>query len=207
MKDFHYSRLNSPVRCFALRYYGNMNPRWGGQVNLKVQSNDVPGLISKLEAAWKAADPVHSFDAKFYDEKIQESYRGLSEMIQTIGFMAFLAISIASLGLLGMVIFTTETRLREISIRKVLGASESSLLYLMSKGFLFLLVISGFIAIPSTLILFDKMIFENIAYRAPVGFFDLFAGVFVVLLLALAAIGSQTWRVAKTNPASVLKNE
>ena len=129
--------------------------------------------MSKIEEAWKKVDPVHPLNATFYSEKIEKAYDEMSGMVQIIGFLAFLSISIAAMGLLGMVVFTTETRLREISVRKVFGATEGNLIILMSKGFIFLLSIASLIAIPSAYLLFDKMIFDKIAYRAPLGFVDL----------------------------------
>jgi ABC-type antimicrobial peptide transport system permease subunit len=99
-------------------------------------------------------DPIHPFKAQFFDDKIREGYDMLTGIVQVIGFLAFLAVSIASLGLLGMVVFTTETRLKEISIRKVLGATERNLLYLMSKVFILMLIISAAIAIPGVFLLF-----------------------------------------------------
>ena len=104
-------------------------------------------------------------------------------------------------------VFTTETRLREISVRKVFGATEGNLIILMSKGFIFLLSIASLIAIPSAYLLFDKMIFDKIAYRAPLGFVDLFSGTLIVLSIALLAISSQTVKVARVNPAKTLRND
>jgi ABC-type antimicrobial peptide transport system permease subunit len=205
--NFHHNTLNNPVDNFAFRYFGNLPPGWGGVVNLAVQSNDLPSFMGKLEAAWKKVDPVHPLKAEFYEEKIRNSYDELSGMIKIIGFLAFLAISIASLGLLGMVVFTTETRLKEISIRKVLGASEGNLVILMSRGFLFLLAIACLIAIPGAYYLFDQVLFDNITFRAPIGFLDLFAGALIVLSIAVLAISSQTLRVARVNPATTLRNE
>lgn len=207
VKDFHHNTLNNPLECFVFRYYGNLPATYGGVLNMKVQTNDVPALRNKLEAAWKKVDPVHPFQAEFYTDKIIDAYDDLSGMIKIIGFLAFLAISIASLGLLGMVVFTTETRLREISIRKVLGASERSLLILISKGFLLLLLIALALSIPGAYVLFSNVLFSNNAYKAPIGFFDLFAGALVVLGIALLAIGSQTLRVARVNPATTLRAE
>ena len=207
IKDFHHSTLNNPIDNFALRYFGDLPASWGGVLNLKVQSDDVPSLMTKIEYAWKKVDPVHPLEAQFYDEKIRDAYDELSGMIKIIGFLAFLAVSIASLGLLGMVVFTTETRLKEISIRKVLGASEGNLILLMSRGFLILLAIASSIAIPAAYFLFDQVIFESIDYRAPIGLLDLFAGTFVVLSIAVIAISSQTLRVARINPATTLRNE
>jgi putative ABC transport system permease protein len=128
-------------------------------------------------------------------------------MTKVIGFLAFLAISIASMGLFGMVVFTTETRLKEISIRKVLGASEGKLIIILSKSFIILLLVSGFIALPLTYILFDKVVLAEIVYHAPLSIADFLVGIVAVMGVALLMIGSQTLKVARTNPADVLKTE
>ncbi len=167
----------------------------------------MPATVSRLQAAWKKIDAVHPFEARFYDEEIQRAYAELSAIIKIIGFLAFLAISIASLGLLGMVVFTTETRLKEISIRKVLGATEGRLIFLLSRGFLYLLIAAGAVAIPLTWLLFDQVLFADIVYRAPIGFIELFSGALAVIGIALLAISSQTIRVARANPAETLGRE
>src|SRR6185369_6968013 len=101
-----------------------------------VDSKDLPATVARIEAAWKKVDKVHALDAKFYDDQIEHAYAQFSVMVKVIGFLAFLAICISSMGLFGMVVFTTETKLKEISIRKVLGASEGNLVVLLSRGFL-----------------------------------------------------------------------
>lgn len=207
MQDFHHNKLNNPISYFAFRYFNKLPSHWSGVVNLKVQTPDVMGMMDKINAAWKKVDPIHPLKATFYDEKIKKAYAEMTGMIKIIGFLAFLSISIASMGLLGMVVFTTETRIREISVRKVFGATERSLIMLMSKGFILLLTISSLIAIPAAYFLFDQMIFARIAYRAPLGFIDLFSGTFIVLSIALLAISSQTLKVARVNPSTTLRNE
>lgn len=207
VQDFYHNTLNNALDNFALRYYGNIPARWGGVVNLNVQSNDLPAFMAKLEAAWKKVDPIHPIQAEFYKEKIAKSYAELPSMMRVIGFIAFLAISIATLGLLGMVVFSTETRLREISIRKVFGASEGKLVVMMSRGFVWLIVTASAIAIPGVYYVFDNAIFARMAARPEIGFFDLFTGPLIVLGIAVIAISSQTLRVARVNPAVTLRNE
>jgi ABC-type antimicrobial peptide transport system permease subunit len=128
-------------------------------------------------------------------------------MIKIIGFLAFLAISIASVGLFGMVVYSTETRLKEMGIRKVLGASEGTLIYLLSKGFLLLLVIAAFIALPVTCLFFNQVILREFVYHQSISLWELLLGVGVVMLMAVIMIGSQTLKAARTNPANVLRNE
>jgi ABC-type antimicrobial peptide transport system permease subunit len=163
--------------------------------------------MAKIESTWKKFDRVHPFQAKFYDEAIEDAYSEFSTMIKIIGFLSFFAISIASMGLFGMVVFTTETRLKEIGIRKIMGATAADLIYLLSHGFLVMLSISALMALPATYLLFENVVLSNFPYHTPVQFAELFAGLLVVLLIAFIMIGSQTLKAAKSNPVEVLKSE
>jgi putative ABC transport system permease protein len=176
-------------------------------VNVKIMSQDWPATYAKLESIWKKIDPVHTFDAKFYDEQIEQAFAGLKASMKLGGFLAFLVICIASIGLLGMVVFTTEIRLKEISIRKVLGATEGRLIYLLGKGFFFLIAIAAFIALPITWLFFENILLPQINNHVPIQIGEMLFGVSTIVLLALFMIGSQTLKVARTNPAEVLKTE
>ena len=163
--------------------------------------------MAKIESVWNVVDPVHPLKAKFYDEAIEEAYSELSVMIKIIGFLSLLAISIASMGLFGMVVFATETRIKEISIRKVMGASSENLVYLLSRDFLVLLSIAALVAVPFTYTYFEKYVLTNFPYHEPVHIVELFIGFFAVLAIAFLMIGSQTMKAARSNPARVLKSE
>tara|TARA_R110001606_G_scaffold295245_3_gene443021 strand:- start:215198 stop:217831 length:2634 start_codon:yes stop_codon:yes gene_type:complete len=203
VKDFHYETLEDPIHATILRY--SKYP--SGYLNVKISPSDWPATRAALEGIWEEVDPVHPLDAKFYDQQIEDAYGQFAVMIKVIGFLAFLAVCIASMGLFGMVVFTTETKLKEISIRKVLGAGERSLVYQLGKGFLVLLAVAALIALPVTYIFFDKVVLANFAFHEPIGMLELFAGLFGVLIVAVLMIGSQTLRAARTNPVNVLRNE
>jgi len=203
LKDFHYGTTEKKIEPVMFRYSANPS----GYLNLKITSSDLPATMASIDKAWKKIDRVHPLDAVFYDDQIEHAYSQFSVMVKVIGFIAFLAICIASMGLFGMVVFTTETRLKEISIRKVLGANEGSLIYMLSKGFLILLTLSALIALPATYFLFDKVILINFAYHQPIGWMELLAGAIAIGLLAFMMIGSQTLKAARSNPAEVLKSE
>lgn len=203
LKDFHYEQPMQTIEPVIMRY--SANP--GNYINAKISSNDWSATFARIEKAWKQIDNIHPLDAKFYDDQIEYSYSPFSIMIKVIGFLAFLAICISALGLLGMVVFTTETKIREISIRKVLGAAEANLVYLLSKNFLVLLLISAGIALPVAYLLFEKVILTNFAFHQPVGLGELFAGFLGVLLIAIVMICSQTFKAARTDPAKILRDE
>lgn len=204
VKDFHYGTLEDKIKPLVFRYSAEES---GGYLNVKINSTDLPATMAHIEEIWKKIDKTHPLEARFYDDQIEEAYLQFSVMIKVIGFLAFLAICIASMGLFGMVVFTTETKLREISIRKVLGANEFTLVYLLSKGFLFLLILSALVALPATYFFFDQVVLTKFAYHQPIRFTELFMGVTAVMILAFLLIGSQTLKVARSNPAKVLKSE
>jgi putative ABC transport system permease protein len=204
MKDFHYGKVDNLIEPVAFMPW---TPGDRAVINVKIQSADMPATMGKIESIWKKTDRVHSFQAEFYDEAIEGAYSEFSIMIKIIGFLSFLTISIASMGLFGMVVFTTETRIKEIGIRKVMGASSGSLVYLLSRGFLSLLSVSALIALPVTYLFFEKLVLRNFPYHTPVQLMELFIGLLAVLMIAFAMIGSQTMKAAGSNPAEVLKNE
>lgn len=204
MKDFHYGKVDNLVGPVAFMFW---TPEDRAVINAKIQSKDIPATLAKIESAWKKIDRVHPFEAEFFDEAIEEAYSEFSTLIKIIGVLSFLAISIASMGLFGMVAFTTETRLKEISIRKVMGASSGSLIYLLSRGFLVQLSVSALIALPVTYLFFENVLLTNFPYHAPVQVAELFVGLLAVLLIAFVLIGSQTMKAAKSNPVDVLKRE
>ncbi len=203
VKDFHNSTLRDPIRRFVFR----RDPEQLQVINLKLATADLGVTMDRLKAIWAKVDPVHPFQASFFDESIENAYNEYTAMIKIIGFLAILAITIASFGLLGMVVFTTETRFKEISIRKIMGATESGLVMLLSRSFLSLLLIAAVIGLPLTYFLFDQLVFSEVAVRAPIGPFNLLPGVLAVISIALLAISSQTIRVAKANPVDALRNE
>lgn len=204
VKDFHYETIEDKIEPTAFRHFTNSDY---GYVNVKIASTDLAVTFERIEAAWKKVDKIHSLDAKFYDDQIEQAYQMFSTMIKVIGFFGFLSACIAFMGLFGMVVFTTETKLKEVSIRKVLGASEGTLVYLLSRGFLMLLAIAALIALPVTYLFFDKVVLSQFAYHEPISIAGMIWGLVCVIILAVLMIGSQTLKVARANPAEVLKSE
>lgn len=204
LRDFHYGTIVHKIEPTVLRYQPTAKYAY---VNIKLQTDDLPSAMAWVEAAWKKIDAKHPLQARFYDDEIAEAYSMFSVMIRIIGFLAFLAVCIASVGLLGMIVFTTETKLKEVSIRKVLGASEGNLIALLSRGFLALLLVAAVVALPVTYLFFDRVVLPLFAYHDPIHWIDMVAGLAGILLIASIMIGSQTLKVARTNPATVLKTE
>ncbi len=176
-------------------------------LNLKIQSSDLVTTLNKLEEIYEAQDPVHPFKAAFYNDKITASYKSDKANQTIISFLAFLAISISTLGLLGMAVYTTETRMKEISIRKVLGAGITHLVLLLSRSFLLLIVIAGAIAIPVTLHIVDTQVLNSFWQRAETGVLEVASGLVIVLVISIITMSWQIGQAAIKNPSDLLRND
>lgn len=204
IKDFQYGRANNKSGDEVAMRYIDDKP---DNLNVKFSTDDFSAFNEKIKKIWKRMDDVHQYNAELYEDQIKKGFQGLDASMKVAGFIAFLAIVIASLGMLGMVVFTTETRVKEVSIRKVLGASEGKLLYLLGRGFFLLLAIAALIALPATYLFFEMVMLPMIANHVPIAINDMTPGVLMVMLIALIMIAWQTLKIARANPAEVLKSE
>lgn len=182
-------------------------PRDYKALNLKINSNDIIATLTRLEKSYILQDPVHPFGAAFYDDKISDTYKSEKGTYSIISFLAIIAISISTLGLLGMAVFTTETRMKEIGVRKVLGARIKDLIYLLSKNFLLLMILAAVIAIPATLRIVETQILNTFWDRAPINLVEILSGFLVVLVVGGLTIGWQIRQAAISNPIDSLRNE
>ena len=203
LKDFHYGRVDFKTGPFVFLY----ESRDHHYLNILLSSDNVFETIGKIEKMWEKFDQVHPMEASFYDNQIKEAYQEYESWVTIMSFMAFLAIVIASMGLLGMIVLTTESRLKEISVRKVFGAGELNLIYLLGRGFMLLILLAAIVAVPLTYYYVNTIVFEEIVYKASFNFFDFTAGVLMVTVMAVLTISFETIRVARTNPVTILRNE
>ncbi|WP_422082876.1 ABC transporter permease [Ulvibacterium sp.] len=175
-------------------------------VSLKMASADQDQLIAQLEEAWKTVDPIHPLKYEFYEHKLEGYNQAVFDLVAVIGFFAFLTITIACLGLLGMAIYTMERRTKEIGIRKVLGAHGYMLVYLLSKEFLILLGIAVIIAAPLSYYV-NNLWLDFLVIKVSFGFGTVLLGSFLILLLGFLTIAPQTLRVSNRNPITSLRIE
>jgi len=203
VKDFHYASLQSPIRNFFFEYA----PEKFNYANFRLQSTNKSQAFLEMEAVWKSVGKGDKFNAEFLADQIHDAYSFYNRIIKMWGFMGVLAITIACLGLLGTVVFTIKNRVKEVSIRKVMGASSASLVYLLSRDFIMLLAIAGMITIPSVYLFMGWMLQEAQYYNAPIGVFEIVTSLAVVLALGLITVFSQTWKAANTNPVNNLRAE
>ena len=176
-------------------------------LGVKIASNNLLATMQALEKSYKKIDPVHPFEATFYDDQIARTYEDSKTSYTIISFLALLAISISTLGLLGMAVFTIETRMKEISIRKVLGAGIRNLMFLLSRSLFVMISIAAAIAIPVTRHIVDDVILSKFLYRTEIGVIETLSGLAIVLLIGILTVGWQVRTAAVQNPADLLRDE
>ena len=203
VKNFHYTSLREPINSFFFRY----DPREFNVANMKVTSTDMFSTIAEMESVWKMIGGEKKFESKFFEDEIEQAYSFYFVMVKICGFLGLLAISISCLGLLGMVVFTVENRTKEIGVRKVMGASTSTITMLLSKDFAKLMFIAACIATPLTYLFFDKIFLRMQYYKLPIGAFEIIVSLLLMLALGFVTILSQTVKAAKANPVDTLRNE
>jgi len=202
MKNYNHQLLMEKMGALALMY----NPDELQLLQVKY-SGSFEKAGESIEAAWAKINPSLKVDYKdFYAEvhKIYDIFFG--DLVSVLGVISFLAIVISCLGLLGMATYTTETRIKEISIRKILGSSNGSLVYLLSKGFFSVLLISIFLAVPMAYFA-NNLWLELLEYHVSVDIAAIALGIVILIVFGVLTIGSQTWRAAFVNPVDNLKSE
>jgi putative ABC transport system permease protein len=201
LNDFNFQNFKRSIGPLALRY----KPDEFTELQVKIQSSDLQPAIAAFTKIWKSIDPVHSFEYTLFDKEYTERQMH-GEDLKQISFFALMALSIACLGLLGMVTYTAQTRTKEVGIRKVMGASIWQMVLLLSKEYLKLLVIAACIALPVGYFAGSELL-NHFAYRIDLGLGTLLLGFIVMLTLGLLTISSQTFKAASANPVNSLRNE
>jgi putative ABC transport system permease protein len=162
--------------------------------------------MAQIEASWHKTFPGNPFDAFFLDESFNEQYKADQQFGYLIGFFSGLAILIACMGLFGLASFTIAQRTKEIGVRKVLGASISSIFVILSKDFLKLIALASLVAWPLTYWSIGQWL-QNYEYRIDLNIWLLVLPSILVILIALLTISFQTIKAARANPVSSLRSE
>ncbi|MFZ1805823.1 MAG: ABC transporter permease [Cyclobacteriaceae bacterium] len=203
VENFHYAPLDESIESFMFRY----DERQWHVANVKIASTNILGTLTDMEESWKPLAGEKKFAAHFFEEEIEDAYSHYFVLVKICGFLGFLAITISCLGLLGMVVLTVESKTKEIGIRKVMGASISGMIVMLSKDFLKLIVIASCIALPLTYLFFDKVYFRSQHYKIPIGATEIVLSIIIILSFGLATILSQTMKAAQANPVDTLRND
>ncbi|MEM6813875.1 MAG: FtsX-like permease family protein [Bacteroidota bacterium] len=176
-------------------------------MNLKFSSNDHSDLIEQLEAKWRSIDEKNPFEADIYDHQIAEVYKNYDVMLKISGALSIITIAISVLGLLGMVIYSTETRIKELSIRRVLGADTWRLLGLISGGFLSIFGAAFLLASSLAYFVLKRYFLSEFTFHVSIDIMELFASGFIVPIICFLLMHWQISKVVNSNPTETLRHE
>ncbi len=202
IKDFHFLSLRLPVDVLIME----VNVPVFNTFSIKVAGQDMPQTMSFIEEKWKSVFPEKTFEYDFLDDAIASQYQADHRLGKIIGIFALLTILVSCLGTYGLSMIHARQREKEISIRKILGASVAHIMMLLTSNYMKLMVIASLIAVPLTLWLMLRWL-ANFAYRTPVKAWLFAVAVLLVLLIAVVSISYQTIKSALVNPADALKRE
>lgn len=202
VKDFHFETLKTKIQPMVM-VYGSSNP---DHVSIRLSTNNIPETLDYIGSIWKKIVPSVPFTYTFVDQNFDNMYRAEQNLGELFAAFAFLAICIASLGLFGLISYTTERRIKEICIRKILGAKSKHLITTLSREIIGLMLLSFAIAVPVTWYFMNQWL-TNFAYRIELGpEIYLVAGVITLLVIAVS-IGWPTTRALIVNPVENLRRE
>jgi putative ABC transport system permease protein len=202
MKDFNTASLKSEINPVALIPFS----KFYFDAGIKISGNNVPETLRFIETAWQQSFPDHLFQYTFLDEYVAKLYADEARMFTLFQIFAGIAILICCLGLYGLASFMANQKIKEVAIRKTLGASVAHIVGLFSREFVVLVVLAFVIAAPAAAYAMMYWL-ETFAYRVPLTWHVFAIGMASTLLIAFGTVGYRSLRAALSNPVQALKSE
>jgi putative ABC transport system permease protein len=202
-KDFNFNSLHHKIETM---FMFNQS-KWGlNTVSVKINGSRAKEALSYIESVWKKVNPGIPYEYQFLDDHFKEVYRADSQIGTIVGVLAILAIIISCLGLFGLASYAAEKRVKEVGIRKVLGASLQHIVFKLSKDFLKYVLIAALIALPLSWFAINKWL-QDYAYRVEISWWIFLVAVVLALAIALITISFQAIKAAVANPIKSLRTE
>jgi putative ABC transport system permease protein len=202
VKDFNFTSLTAPVSAMIME----LNPVQFNLLSIKFENSNVQETIDKLETEWNGMFPEKAFEFTFLDQQLNGQYSTYRNFGHIIEVFTFIAILISCLGVYGLVLFAVQRKVKEIGVRKVLGATVINILKLIYKDFAWLLAIGFLFAVPLSYFLIDKWL-ENFTYRTSLDVFTYLFSFALVAFIVSITIGYQVLKASLVNPVNSLRSE
>jgi putative ABC transport system permease protein len=202
VKDFHYKSLHEELKPMAFYFH----PQLFEYLLIKINPLSIHNTIMFLEQKWKDIFPNRPFEFSFYDEEYNKMYRNEINIRSIVGFSALISVLISCLGLFGLSLFSINSRVKEISIRKIFGASILNILYFLDKEITRWVLLANLFAFPIAYIAIEKWL-QNFAYRIELSIWPFLLVGLVALGIALLTVSWQVFRASTANPVEALKYE
>jgi ABC-type antimicrobial peptide transport system permease subunit len=202
IKNYNFEPLSQPIKPLVIRISNNQQ----GNLYIRTTGAGARNAVSHAEELWKQSGAETNFSYSFLDDNFSKIYEKDIASGKLFTAFAIIAILISCLGLFGLVTFTAETKTKEIGIRKVLGASVTSVVKMLSKEFLILVGIAMLIAFPLAYYMLDTML-QDYAYRISIGWWIFALAGIITVVLTLLTVGWQALKAATAKPVEAIKTE
>ncbi|MEX1137818.1 MAG: ABC transporter permease [Bacteroidota bacterium] len=201
--DFHFTSLQNEIKPIVMF----MNPEWPlDHLLIRISGKDIPATVQMIHSVWKDVAPSTPFNATFLDEDFRKEYENEMRWGRIVSLASSFAVALACLGLFGLVTLTVSSRTKEIGIRKVLGATGSGIVRLVSREFLAMVILGNILAWPAAY-LAARNYLENYAYRIEIDVWTFVIAGLVALAIAFLAMSGQILKAVKANPVEALRYE
>jgi putative ABC transport system permease protein len=203
VNDFHFKDLSMPIEPYGFLLNNSANQNY---LITHVAGENIGGTLSAIEKAWNGLNPNEPFEYSFLDQDFQKNYEAESRLASMIRYFTIIAILISCLGLFGLATFSAEQRIKEIGIRKVLGASVANLVALLSFDFLKLVILAVVLASPIAWYVMQEWL-QTFAYRVSISWEVFALTTFLAIMIALLTVSFQAIKAALVNPVNNLRTE
>ncbi len=208
-RDYNFWSLQAAIEPLAIFHQESPISGSGNQfIVARIEADQAlwTDVISSMESKWKDFNAGVEFQYDFVDDAFAATFQGQQQFGKSLAVFAFVAFFIAGLGLLGMIIYALEQRIKEISIRKVLGSNSFQVIVLMSKKFVGLILIAVITSIPLTIWVMDRWLM-NFEYRIQIKPWTFILSGLITVISAILIIGVQSLKTSMKNPATVLRDD
>ena len=202
VKDFHYASMHNPIEPIVILL--NDQDRFHFYANIRIGSKNRQHNIEYIDQIRQKFKDKYPFQYKFLDENLKEYYRGEKRISILTQTFAILTIIIAALGLLGLSSFLTQTRTREIGIRKIAGASPQNIVMMFAREFSAWILLANVLAAPLSLFILTKWL-QSFPYKTDIHVWIFFAGMIISLLVALSTVSLRVFQAASVNPSDAIR--
>lgn len=204
VKDFHFANMRHHIEPIILPYRPTANGN--GVLSLKIRQENLKNTLHEVEQIWAEVNPNHPFEYVFFDEEFGRQYENDENFASLIVSFTWLAIFIACLGLIGLSMFTAEQRIKEIGIRKVLGASIKTITLLLSTEFTKPVLVACVIAIPVAYYFLNEWL-SGFAYHVDMPWVAFVAASVLAVVISQLTVSFHAIKAAMSNPVNALRNE
>lgn len=202
VRDFHLNSLKENITPVVLHIF----PFAYNSISFRIKAENIPETLAHLEATWKKFNSEWPFEYRFIDDNFDKLYKSEEKLAVLFTFFTGFTIFVACLGLFGLVVYSTSQKYKEISIRKVLGAADSSLVFGLSRSYLALIGIAFLIAIPLSYFAAEEWL-QKFAYHIEVTPWLFVKAALLIISISLLTVGIQSFKAARTNPVNALKEQ